>query len=481
MLKFIDSILCEFRPCFSRKDTFHWFVVIVIGLMIRSDRLGITSIIRDLSLHAKHYETMIHFFRSSAWTLPSLRLKWFQVVRGTAPLYRVNGAVVLVGDGMKEAKEARREPGVKKLHQESENNSKGEYIFGHLFGAIGILMGTSQKLFCLPLFVNLQDGVKVFHDWENANERTDEHQGTHVVQMIKQAAIASAEFGKSLILMDRYFLTIPALEQWKIANQDLLETMHIVTKAKSNAVAYEYPPAQKQGRGRPRKKGKTIKMKELFNSRTLEFQTAEVTMYGKKETVQFLCLDLLWGQGLYQELRFVLVQRGNQQAILVSTDLTLNATDIIELYGHRFKIESMFREMKQVIGAFSYHFWCKSMPKLHRYLRKEDPHPVEQITDEHERTNIRLTIKAIEGYVMCACIAMGMLQLISVHFSGKVRGLSFRYLRTPSKAVVSEATVKAYLRTSIFLLFARNQRLTVTQIIRKKQEIPEFDKDSLAS
>ncbi|OMF29781.1 hypothetical protein BK133_17430 [Paenibacillus sp. FSL H8-0548] len=48
-------------------------------------------------------------------------------------------------------------PGVKKLHQESENSSKAESIFGHLFGAIGILMGTPQQWFCLPLFMNLQD------------------------------------------------------------------------------------------------------------------------------------------------------------------------------------------------------------------------------------------------------------------------------------------------------------------------------------
>jgi hypothetical protein len=480
MLKFIDTILGYFRSCFSRQASFHWFVVFIVGFMTRSDHLGITSIIRDLSLHSRHYEKMIHFFRSSAWSLESLRLKWFQVIQRVAPLYTVNGAVVLGGDGMKHAKEAVRMPGVKKLHQESENNSKGEYIFGHLFGAVGIMMGSSRKLFCLPLFMNLQDGVKDFHDWENTNEQP-EHQGSHVVQMIKQGAIASAQFGKSIFLLDRYFLTVPALMQWKKVNQNLSESMHIVTKAKSNAVAYEYPSAQKKGRGRPRKKGKTIKLKELFNSRASEFQTATVTMYGKEETVEFLCLDLLWGQGLYQELRFVLVQWGDRRSILVSTDLTLDPTDIIELYGHRFKIESMFREMKQVIHAFSYHFWSKSMPRLNRYRRKDDPKPAEQITDEQDRNNILLTIKAIEGFVMFACIAMGMLQLISVRYSGKVPHMFFRYLRTPSKSVASEATVRAYLRRSIFLLFARNPRLTVTQIIRSKQDIPEFDADSLAS
>ena len=121
------------------------------------------------------------------------------------------------------------------------------------------------------------------------------------------------------------------------------------------------------------------------------------------------------------------------------------------------------------------------MPKLNRYLKKGAPHPVEQVTDEKERTQIQLTVKAIEGYVMCCCIAMGLLQLIAIHYSTGKRNLLFRYLRTPSKNVVSEATVMAYLRTSIFRLFARNSHLAITQIIQSKQEIPGVDTDLRAS
>ncbi|WP_442946188.1 MULTISPECIES: transposase [unclassified Oceanobacillus] len=86
MLKFIDSILYNFRSCFSRQTFSHWFVVIIVGLMIRSDHPGVTSVIRDLSLHSCHYEAFIHFFRSSAWSLHSLRLKLFQVIQRVAPL-----------------------------------------------------------------------------------------------------------------------------------------------------------------------------------------------------------------------------------------------------------------------------------------------------------------------------------------------------------------------------------------------------------
>ena len=62
MLKKLDQILMLFERCFSRKASFHWFVVIVTGLMIRSDHLGVTSIIRDLSLNPSCYESLIHFF-----------------------------------------------------------------------------------------------------------------------------------------------------------------------------------------------------------------------------------------------------------------------------------------------------------------------------------------------------------------------------------------------------------------------------------
>jgi len=477
MWKYLDNLLGEFRTCFTRKASFEWFVVIIVGLMLRSDRLGLTSVMRDLSLNARCYETLIHFFRSSAWSLESLRLMWLQVVRRVAPLSYVHGMVVLVGDGMKQAKEARRMPGVKKLHQESENTSKAEYIFGHLFGAVGILMGTPQKWFCLPLFMNLQDGVKAIFDWEDQPER----QESHVVQMINQGFAATKVLGKSLFLLDRYFLSVPALERLNELNQSGAARMQIVTRAKKGAVAYERPAAGKGGKGRPRKKGAAVKLMTLFQTRAADFQTATVRMYGKEETVPYLCLDLLWGQGLYQELRFVLVKYGDLLSILVSTDLTLEATDIICLYGYRFKIECTFREMKQVIGGFSYHFWSKSMPKLKRYLKKGEPHPLEQVQGEKDRENIRLTVKAIEGYVMCSCIAMGLLQLIAVRYSHLVPGLFFRYLRTTSKAVVSEATVMTYLRKSIFRMFAYSPHLSITQIIKNKQQTPDSDSDWLAS
>ena len=254
----------------------------------------------------------------------------------------------------------------------------------------------------------------------------------------------------SYCVLDRYFLTVPALSELNKLNDDSSHHLDIITRAKNNCIAYKKPIQNPIAhRGRPQKKGATVKLRSLFEERAEDFTKATVKMYGKKQEVEYLALKLLWGSKLYQEVQFVLVKYNQSTAIFVCTDLMLDPVHIIEGYAHRFKIECMFRELKQQIHTFHYHFWSMYVPKLNKYKKKSDPDPLTNVEEENQKS-VLLTIDAIERFVLCAEIAMGLIQLIALTPCFVQNIEKHRYLRTSHAGKVSEATAIEYLRKHFF-------------------------------
>ncbi len=204
-------------------------------------------------------------------------------------------------------------------------------------------------------------------------------------------------------------------------------------------------------------------------------------LYGKQETIRYYSTDLLWGQKLYQELRFVLVEMNGNQNILVSTSLELEPLSIIRLYSYRFRIECMFRELKQQTGAFCYYFWSKHMPKLSYYQKVGEADPLERVKGERSRRNILKAVRATETHMALSCIAMGILQGVYVYSVGKMSSEQLRYQRIPSRGKVSEAALMVYLRKYLFLFMEKQPELRITQVILEQQEASGIYWDFLAS
>lgn len=161
MIGQLAILLMSFRGAFQRGVTFNWFVMAVFGLIVRLDHHGVSSIIRWLRLEDGLYETFLAFFRSDALKIDTVMRHWQRLVATRHAIRTHGGALVLIADGIKVAKESVFIPGVKKLHQESENSGKSPWIFGHHFGVIGILAGAAEKAFCIPLLLKFMKGPRL--------------------------------------------------------------------------------------------------------------------------------------------------------------------------------------------------------------------------------------------------------------------------------------------------------------------------------
>jgi hypothetical protein len=142
-----------------------------------------------------------------------------------------------------------------------------------------------------------------------------------------------------LLVLDAYFAVGPVFLILKnVVDSDGRRLIHLITRAKSNVVAYLDPPPKTGGRGRPRIYGDKLVLMALFDARAPAFKQTAIEIYGCCRNVSFLCLDLVW-KPVGEKIRFVLVADGSEQFILMCSDLTLSAPDIILDYSYRFKIE----------------------------------------------------------------------------------------------------------------------------------------------
>ncbi len=104
-----------------------------------------------MGLSDYYYGHALHWFHATSWSAKTLSLRWHQWLISHENVKRLKGQPIYVGDGIKVAFIRPKMPLVKKLHQESGNVSKPEWIRGHYFGAFSLLLQSGDSLVAVPV------------------------------------------------------------------------------------------------------------------------------------------------------------------------------------------------------------------------------------------------------------------------------------------------------------------------------------------
>lgn len=89
------------------------------------------------------------------------------------------------------------------------------------------------------------------------------------------------------------------------------------------------------------------------------FWQVPLLIYGKQEVVRIMAATLWRPIGKYLQFVWAVTSRG--PIVLMCSDLATAPTLILELYCRRVRIEILFDTLKNVLGAFRFHFW-RSVP-----------------------------------------------------------------------------------------------------------------------
>lgn len=339
------SLFHVFAPYFTAPG-FAYFQSYVWALMVVEGRKCMTRLARCVFFHQRDLSSWERFLAEHRWSLTAVteRLVRLVVERLGEPL-KVHGAYLLVQDTTLIAKSAKRMLGVQKWKDHSDNADRGTYLVGHHWNLVGLISPWGARWLCWPLVMRLVPGLKGARQWlvGDAVEPMTFWDAAiaailEVTQQLGDAAVR--------VVVDAYYSKAPFL------NGLLARGISVISRLRKDAVGWDDPAPRPPGkRGRKPRYGQKWTLASLLTAQT---PTRErLTLYGKLTEVVFVVRDV-WLRDVAQKVRVVVLEGAKEPIILVSTDLSLSALQIIEIYGARFSIELTIRDLKQHFGLGDY-------------------------------------------------------------------------------------------------------------------------------
>ncbi len=368
----IVDYIGTFASAFAANNFIYFRGFMLAFLLLGQTRKCVTNIARACFFVSRHVSSWERFLSQYQWDINHVRLRLVTLLKQRLQnKLLVYGAYLAWVDTTLVAKVKGKMPGVQKWHDHSGNPDRGEHLIGHHWALAGLLgaafIGRQWTPMCFPILANLISG--------NTNPIgfvVDPNGAAQAMTFWDAVCPTIAQLSVMLghepmrVVADAYFAKAPFIN-WMLGI-----SVHVITRMRKDAVGWDdarpeppLPPGKKK-LGRPRtkpRKGRKWKLADLVESFPTECVT--VFIYGKLRTFHVVTRDV-WIRDVVQKVRVVVIQTTGEPIILLSTDLTLTARQIIILYAMRFAAELGIRDAKQHFGLGDYQ--CTSLAAMTRFV-----------------------------------------------------------------------------------------------------------------
>lgn len=333
--------LAGFARCFTA-PRFQSFLYLMTGWLVCLNKHLVTRVVRAAgAVGAKHITSFHRFFRAATWRPDTIGLCLLRLVLAALP---GSEPIVLVIDDSLCRHTGKKISGAAMHHDPLlSTRAKVVHHWGHVWVVLAVVVpvpGWNQR-FALPVLCRLYRPQKLC-----------QAQGRPFVKKTEMACELIGLMAKE-IPGRRILVVADTTCSNQVLCKHLPPGVEFIGRAHPKAALYALP-GPRQRLGRPRVKGDRLPSPAQRAGDPTGWRPVVVSVYGRSITLLVKSFDALWYRVAGGRLmRFVLV-RGwpghDEDDVLCTTALGLDARAIIEYYCWRWSIEVAFQEVKGKLG-----------------------------------------------------------------------------------------------------------------------------------
>jgi hypothetical protein len=316
------SLFQVFAPCFT-VPSFAYFQSYMWALMVVEGRKCMTRLAGCVFFHQRGLSSWERFLAEHRWSVTAVTARLVRlVVERLGEQRKVHGAYWLGKDTTLVAKHAKRMLGVQKWKDHSDNADRGAYLIGHHWNLVGLISQWESRWLGWPLVMRLVPGLKGARQWMVGDTVEPMSFWDAAIAAILEVTRCLGE-ASIRVVADAYYAKAPFL------NGLLARGIQVSSRLRKDAVGWDDPDPRPPGtRGRKPRHGRKWTLASLWSEQT---PTRErLTLYGTLTEVVFVVREV-WLRDVAQKVRVVVLEGAKEPFILVSTDLTLSALQIIAI------------------------------------------------------------------------------------------------------------------------------------------------------
>ena len=295
--------------------------------LIKAELINNCGYLTELAMivSPKSYHTIQKIFSRVKFDYIAIQI---EIILFILEVFDIKAVIIPIDDTLIYRSRRKRVPNGYKQYDHSLKPNRPEYVYGQKWLAFGLIIEIKGVRVSLPLFVYLvnpkENLISVSVSILLKINRIIKKRGVK----IKVDVLADAWFArKRLLLVLKHKCNF-----------------NFIVMGRVDLAMYKLPPHKRKGqKGRPRKRGKklSIKLEDLNKEKTLHLYSRDVKVRYKEMIVKAGFLNSETVKVVWVEF-----DNNNSLRLIISSDTTLSAVQMIEQYSLRWDIEVMFNELK---------------------------------------------------------------------------------------------------------------------------------------